>query len=227
MAWIESHQELERHPKTLKLMSLTGGTLDDTLGKLHRFWWWCLAYAEDGDLRKYDLKIISSYLNIDSEKLVEAGWIDITPYLRVHDWLKYVHRFLYSKYKNYTEKIRRIERMYKDSHKGSPKGLPKGLPNPILPNLTKPNLTKPKDNTKAFIKPTPEEVSFYASEINFNLEGQKFCDYYESKGWFVGRSPMKNWKACVRTWKSNSYGGNNGKSKDVGYATAKPGKYPD
>jgi hypothetical protein len=81
--------------------------------------------------------------------------------------------------------------------------------------------------SKKFVRPTPEEVTAYAKEISFELDGQKFCDYYESKGWTVGRHPMKNWKACVRTWKSNGYGGNNGKPKDAGYATAKPGKYPD
>ena len=29
---------------------------------------------------------------------------------------------------------------------------------------------------------------------------EKFINYYESKGWKVGNSPMKNWKACIRTW---------------------------
>jgi hypothetical protein len=52
-----------------------------------------------------------------------------------------------------------------------------------------------------FIKPTPSEVVGYASSINFVLDGEKFCDYYEARGWAIGKSPIKNWKACVRTWK--------------------------
>jgi hypothetical protein len=51
LAWIESHQTLEKHPKTLDLMNATGWDLDTCLGKLHRFWYWCVDYAEDGDLR--------------------------------------------------------------------------------------------------------------------------------------------------------------------------------
>lgn len=54
-------------------------------------------------------------------------------------------------------------------------------------------------------KPSPEEVIEYALSLNFKLDGQQFCDYYESKGWVVGRSPMKSWKASVRLWKSTSH----------------------
>ena len=30
----------------------------------------------------------------------------------------------------------------------------------------------------------------------------KFVDFYESKGWMIGKNKMKNWKASIRTWKS-------------------------
>jgi len=61
-----------------------------------------------------------------------------------------------------------------------------------------------KPNT--FARPEPSEVKDYAKEIGFDLDGQKFVDYYESKGWMIGRAPMKSWKAAVRTWKHNGYG---------------------
>lgn len=60
-----------------------------------------------------------------------------------------------------------------------------------------------------FQKPTPQAVQAYAQSIGFELSGQKFCNSYESKGWLVGRTPMKDWKAAVRTWKSNGYESNN------------------
>lgn len=80
----------------------------------------------------------------------------------------------------------------------------------------------------SFQKPTPEEITTYASSVGFALDGQKFWDFYESKGWVIGKSPMKDWKRAVSTWKSNGYGGSNGRqAKDAGYATAQPGKYAD
>ena len=55
--------------------------------------------------------------------------------------------------------------------------------------------------TKRFVKPTLEEVQNYCKERKNKVNAQRFIDYYESKGWTVGKnSPMKDWKACVRTW---------------------------
>jgi hypothetical protein len=56
--------------------------------------------------------------------------------------------------------------------------------------------SKPK-----FQKPTPEEVASYAAEIGFEVDGSAFCDFYEAKGWVIGRQPMKDWKAAIRNWK--------------------------
>jgi hypothetical protein len=54
---------------------------------------------------------------------------------------------------------------------------------------------------KAMQKPTPREVESYGLTIQYKIDGEAFCDYYESKGWLIGKSPMVDWKAAVRTWK--------------------------
>jgi hypothetical protein len=54
---------------------------------------------------------------------------------------------------------------------------------------------------KRFQKPKPQQVSEYAESIGFALDGEAFCDFYESKGWKIGTAPMKCWQAAVRTWK--------------------------
>ena len=54
-------------------------------------------------------------------------------------------------------------------------------------------------------KPTPQAVTDYAKSIDFELDGEAFCDFYLSKGWLVGKAPMKDWQAAVRTWKRSSY----------------------
>jgi hypothetical protein len=53
-----------------------------------------------------------------------------------------------------------------------------------------------------FKKPTAHEVEEYAKSIDFSLNGQQFIDYYQAKGWMIGKNKMKDWKAAVRTWKS-------------------------
>lgn len=60
---------------------------------------------------------------------------------------------------------------------------------------------KKEKKKKEFVKPTAQEVEAYAQECGFSIDGQIFCDFYQSKGWLVGKSPMKDWRAAVRTWK--------------------------
>ncbi len=67
---------------------------------------------------------------------------------------------------------------------------------------------KEKENAKAlcadkprrFTKPTVEEIQAYCKERGNDVEPQRFFDFYEAKGWKVGTSPMKDWKAAIRTW---------------------------
>ena len=58
--------------------------------------------------------------------------------------------------------------------------------------------------THRFKKPTLEEVKAYCKERNNNVDAERFIDFYESKGWKVGKEPMKDWKACVRTWEKKT-----------------------
>lgn len=55
-----------------------------------------------------------------------------------------------------------------------------------------------------FIAPTHQEVLQYCLERNNNVDVDKFIDFYESKGWMVGKNKMKDWKASVRTWEKDS-----------------------
>lgn len=53
---------------------------------------------------------------------------------------------------------------------------------------------------KRFTPPTVEEVESYCKERGNSINPQTFVDFYASKGWRVGNNPMRDWKACVRTW---------------------------
>lgn len=58
-------------------------------------------------------------------------------------------------------------------------------------------------NKNIFIKPTLEEVEKYCFERNNDIDPQSFIDFYESKGWLIGKTKMKDWKAAIRTWERN------------------------
>lgn len=53
---------------------------------------------------------------------------------------------------------------------------------------------------KRFTPPTVEDVKQYAAAQGYTLDAQRFVDFYASKGWMVGKSPMKDWQAAARGW---------------------------
>lgn len=67
------------------------------------------------------------------------------------------------------------------------------------------DVSPPPTKPKRFIKPSLEEVKTYCQERQNNVDAERFVDYYEANGWKVGKNPMKDWKAAVRTWERNRY----------------------
>ena len=65
-----------------------------------------------------------------------------------------------------------------------------------------PNGISKKSST--FSPPTVDEVKAYASEKGYSIDAERFCDFYASKGWMVGKNKMKDWRAAARNWNRNS-----------------------
>lgn len=60
------------------------------------------------------------------------------------------------------------------------------------------NPPTPAQNRKKFVPPTLDEVTEYVRERGSRVDPQGFIDFYAAKGWLVGKSPMKDWKAACR-----------------------------
>jgi len=56
-----------------------------------------------------------------------------------------------------------------------------------------------------FVKPTLDEVDAYCQEQGGKVNPEKWFSHYEANGWKVGRNPMKDWKAAVRTWEHGNF----------------------
>ena len=71
---------------------------------------------------------------------------------------------------------------------------------------------------KRFTPPTVEDVESYCRERGNGVDAQRFVDFYASKGWKVGSSGMKDWRAAVRNWErqdnTKNGGGKNGGNYD-------------
>lgn len=56
-----------------------------------------------------------------------------------------------------------------------------------------------------FVPPTVAEVAAYVQERGCGVDPQRFVNFYASKGWVVGKSPMKDWRAAVRNWEQRDH----------------------
>ena len=65
------------------------------------------------------------------------------------------------------------------------------------------DIVKENNKKKKFEKPTVEEVSAYCKERNNGIDAEAFIAFYESKGWLIGKTPMKSWKSAIITWEKS------------------------
>lgn len=73
-------------------------------------------------------------------------------------------------------------------------------------------------SSRRFTPPSVDEVEAYCRERGNSVDAQRFVDFYASKGWKVGSSGMKDWRAAIRNWErqdnTKNGGGKNGGNYD-------------
>lgn len=159
MAWIESHQEIWRHPKTKKLARLLAVSVPTAVGHLHGLWYWALDFAQDGALGQYDPEELADAAMWEGdprqfvEALVAAGYLDKageSGALTLHDWYDYAGRLMEQreakKEQNRLRKQRQRERQKAeacDNHAGVT-AMSRGTDGSVtpLPYLTQPDPTQ-------------------------------------------------------------------------------------
>ena len=122
MAWIEVHQSLPTHRKTLALADALGIKPVQAMGHLVCVWLWTLDNAPDGDLSGVAPKTIARAAQwtrkpeLFIEALVESGFMDISN--QIHDWPDYTWRLLTGRDENRNRNRERQQR-WRDKHRDS------------------------------------------------------------------------------------------------------------
>ncbi len=78
-----------------------------------------------------------------------------------------------------------------------------------------PEPEKKRAKVERFVPPTIEEVQAYCQERNNRVDPVRWFNFYQSKGWMIGKNKMKDWRSAVRTWErdSNANFNNNGRAE--------------
>ena len=80
------------------------------------------------------------------------------------------------------------------------------------------------NNARAiFLPPTISEVKEYCEKRKNGINPEQFVNFYQSKGWMIGKNKMKDWKAAVRTWEiqNRKNNGNNQTSDNSKFRDSK------
>ena len=83
----------------------------------------------------------------------------------------------------------------------------KRLPQNSIDKISVEESSKDIEPQKRFARPTLDDVKAYCQERGNNVDPEKWFNYYSANGWKVGKNPMKDWKAAVRTWERSDDGG--------------------
>lgn len=97
------------------------------------------------------------------------------------------------------------EKVTEGTPEGTPQRTPEGTPEgghtkEVVKKLKEVKEVTTRGSQKRFVPPTVAEVKAYCLERGNTINPQEFVDHYATTNWFRGKTKIKDWKACVRTW---------------------------
>jgi hypothetical protein len=154
MAWIESHQQLPRHPKLANLASKLGIHKGMAFWHLHNLWYWALDYASDGHVGKYNSAEIADAADWRGDPvafwdaLKACRWIDPETD-NLHDWHDYAGKLCDERERNRdrmrearaAQKLRNVQHTCNTRAENGIGTCGATVPNSTVPNSTVPNPT--------------------------------------------------------------------------------------
>ena len=184
MAWIESHQTLRDHPKLTLLSQELGIHKAQAIGHLQMLWWWCINYAENGDISRYSAAQIASASGWEGiandlvAAMIHSGFIDSEP-LRVHDWLDFCGDLIKKRLEYKKAKSRRTKRLGKSLRKPENSQLTVTIPdrNQTLPNQPNQITPAPKLEFEKIWEKYPKRLGRKEAEKHFKASVKTESDF--------------------------------------------------
>lgn len=216
--WLKVEEVMPDKPEVFAIAARLDIDPDAVAGKLIRVWSWASRNCHgDGVTKTSSKRAIDRSAGVDgfADAMVEVGWL-----VASGDTLTFTN---FDRHNSKTAKERGLAFIRKQSQRGRSSRKCHG----VVPDLSRSNrdasVTKEtetetyketagavsRESRSRFVRPTVEEVRAYCVERNNHVDPVDFVDHYEANGWKRGKTPISDWKACVRTWEKNHDGRSN------------------
>jgi len=203
--WIKIEKSTPTKPEVIAISELLGVSFDHAFGLCFRFWSWCDDHLSDGHARSVTCSAIDTLLGHAGlcAALEKVGWLTVqNDAFAVPNYDRHLSEN--AKKRALSGRRKQKQRVTQTSRSQRDKSVTREEKR-REENISS-ETTSLQRYSAVFVKPSVEEIRAYCQERKSQVDAQQFFDFYESKGWMVGRNKMRDWKACVRTWEK---GGSN------------------
>ena len=234
--WIPYFVDTSRKSEVLQIARITGRNRHEVVGLLLEFWGWCQCETHDRLLARLTVGDVCVAVGGDApfwEAVETVGWAAFTEQgieiPNADNWLGKGAKARLSKAKRQKD-----WRSGKTTQAGNVDGSVGAPPSTEAPTTVQ-DSTGEKDkgggkppasnrSVKKFKPPTVEQVQDYSDEYRATpkarekgwpkrpFDADHFVDHFTQNGWKQSRgNPIKDWKAAVRNWGRNEFGGSGAK----------------
>lgn len=203
--WIPIRLDLAQDPDVIRMANRMKPAVrpEVIVGYLCSVWSWASKASEDGTVSGLTLDQIESTLHLPTflHLMQEVGWVSEVvatngAVVTFENWEVWNSESRKKRLKSAKgKKIKRADKCPKKRGQMSKK-----TRTPCSCSCSSLTSSKKKKRNTPFTPPTVDEVRTYCQERGNSIDPEAFVAYYTSNGWKVGRNPMKDWKAAVRSW---------------------------
>lgn len=213
--WIKIEKSTPTKPEIILMASRLGITLEQVFGHCFRFWSWCDDHLENGCAPSVTTVALDSLIGCAGfcESLIEVGWLQVkNGQIVIPNYDRHLSENAKKRAlsRQRMQKSRVAQTLRSERNKSATREEKRREEN------VSSETTSLQRHRGGFVKPTVEDVRAYCQERASPVDAQQFFDFYESKGWMVGKNKMRDWKACVRTWEKERNGVANSRGPVVG-----------